>query len=112
MTGSQTLNPDQRGGGSVSGGSREGRKQGVAIGSDFVFEECEIPGEDEMEFKLDAMGVFQVYENQTGTSTFQGPLRWLQYLTLISASCRRSCCNNTHSQGLLPGFGSDSRYIL
>ena len=70
MTGSQTLNPEQRGGGSVSGNTKEGRKQGVAIGSDFVFEECEIPGEDEMEFKLDAMGVFQVYENQTGTSNF------------------------------------------
>ena len=70
MTGSQTLNTDQRGGGSVSGHAKEGRKQGVAIGSDFVFEECEIPSEDEMEFKLDDMGVFQVYENQTGTSIF------------------------------------------
>ncbi|KAF8426256.1 hypothetical protein EV426DRAFT_593246 [Tirmania nivea] len=65
MTGSQTLHPDQRSGGSVSGNIKEGRKQGVAIGSDFVLEECEIPSEDEMEFKLDAMGVFQVYENQT-----------------------------------------------
>ncbi|RPB24725.1 AMP deaminase [Terfezia boudieri ATCC MYA-4762] len=57
--------PQWRGVGSVSGNVKEGRKQGVAIGSDFVFEECEIPSEDEMEFKLDAMGVFQVYENQT-----------------------------------------------
>ena len=70
MTGSQTLIPDHRGTG--SGNIKEGRKQGVAIGTDFSFEECEIPTEDEMEFKLDTMGVFQVYENQTGMITFSG----------------------------------------
>ncbi|KAF3089862.1 AMP deaminase [Orbilia oligospora] len=40
------------------------RKPGQDIGSDFEFEECEIPGEDEMEFRLDDTGVFQVYENR------------------------------------------------
>lgn len=60
LASSQTLNPDNR------PDAKEGRKQGVDIGSDFVFEECEIPGEDEMEFKLDDMGVYQVYENKTG----------------------------------------------
>ncbi|KAK6350970.1 AMP deaminase, variant 2 [Orbilia javanica] len=40
------------------------RKPGQDIGGDFEFEECEIPGEDEMEFRLDDTGVFQVYENR------------------------------------------------
>ncbi|KAF3924681.1 hypothetical protein AA313_de0205895 [Arthrobotrys entomopaga] len=42
------------------------RKAGQDIGSDFSFEECEIPGPDEMEFRLDDTGVFQVYENRKG----------------------------------------------
>ena len=67
MTGSQTLNPDRGGAPSSAGGYiKEGRKQGVDIGSDFDFEECEIHGEDEMDFQLDSMGVYQVYENKTG----------------------------------------------
>ena len=72
ISGSQTLNPENRTGASGPGSTKEGRKQGVDIGSDFVFEECEIPGEDEMQFKLDSMGVFQVYENEIGAaaSTF------------------------------------------
>ncbi|KAK6361796.1 AMP deaminase, variant 2 [Orbilia blumenaviensis] len=45
-----------------SGG--KSRKPGQDIGSDFEFDECEIPGEDEMEFRLDDTGVFQVYENR------------------------------------------------
>ncbi|KAI5808174.1 hypothetical protein DFH27DRAFT_590182 [Peziza echinospora] len=69
MTGSQTLNPDAGRGGAQSamGGGfyKEGRKQGVDIGSDFDFDDCDIPSEDEMEYKLDNMGVYQVYENKT-----------------------------------------------
>jgi len=45
---------------------KEARKPGQDIGEDFAFEECEIPGEDEMEFKKDDHGVFQVYENKKG----------------------------------------------
>jgi AMP deaminase len=45
---------------------REGRKQGLDIGEDFALDECEIPNEDEMEFKLDDQGVYQVYENKKG----------------------------------------------
>lgn len=72
ISGSQTLNPDNRTGAPGPGSTKEGRKQGVDIGSDFVIEECDIPGEDEMQFKLDTMGVFQVYENEIGApfSTF------------------------------------------
>ncbi|KAF3903913.1 hypothetical protein ABW21_db0200576 [Orbilia brochopaga] len=42
------------------------RKAGQDIGSDFDFDECvrEMPGPDEMEFRLDHSGVYQVYENQ------------------------------------------------
>ncbi|KAG0636083.1 hypothetical protein HOY80DRAFT_386128 [Tuber brumale] len=43
---------------------KEARKPGQNIGEDFIFEECEIPGEDEMEFRKDGHGVFQVYENK------------------------------------------------
>ncbi|CAZ85602.1 unnamed protein product [Tuber melanosporum] len=43
---------------------KEARKPGQNIGGDFIFEECEIPGEDEMEFRKDGHGVFQVYENK------------------------------------------------
>lgn len=55
---------------------KEGRKPGHDIGEDFIFEECEIPGEDEMEFKLDEQGVYQVYENKKGefSSTSAGSL--------------------------------------
>ncbi|KAF8467784.1 hypothetical protein BDZ91DRAFT_793449 [Kalaharituber pfeilii] len=66
MTGSQILNSEHAYKTGISTGPmKEGRKQGVDIGTDFQFEECEIPGEDEMEYKLDAMGVYQVYENKT-----------------------------------------------
>ncbi|KAK6340915.1 AMP deaminase [Orbilia brochopaga] len=43
------------------------RKAGEDIGSDFDFDECtrEMPGPDEMEFRLDDSGIFQVYENRT-----------------------------------------------
>ncbi|KAF3941160.1 hypothetical protein ABW19_dt0204799 [Dactylella cylindrospora] len=44
--------------------SGKARKPGQDIGSDFEFSECEIPGPDEMEFRLDDTGVFQVYENR------------------------------------------------
>ena len=78
MTGSQTLNPDVGRGGaqsSMGGGFyKEGRKQGVDIGSDFDFDDCEIPGEDEMEYKLDNMGVYQVYENKTGGFVYKNYL--------------------------------------
>lgn len=90
MTGSQTLNPDQRGGGTGSGYAKEGRKQGVAIGTDFVFEECEMHNEDEMQYKLDAMGVYQVYENETGMLLFtflQLGSCWAVRLTLSSSTC-------------------------
>ncbi|KAF3918988.1 hypothetical protein ABW20_dc0109532 [Dactylellina cionopaga] len=40
------------------------RKPGQDIGSDFHFSECEMPGPDEMEFRMDDTGVFQVYENR------------------------------------------------
>ncbi|EPS43833.1 hypothetical protein H072_2158 [Dactylellina haptotyla CBS 200.50] len=40
------------------------RKPGQDIGSDFEFEECEIPPSDEMEYRLDDTGVYQVYENR------------------------------------------------
>ncbi|KAI5850426.1 hypothetical protein DFP73DRAFT_524175 [Morchella snyderi] len=43
---------------------KKGRKPGHNIGEDFVLEECEVPTEDEMEFKLDDQGVYQVYENK------------------------------------------------
>ncbi|PWW79313.1 AMP deaminase [Tuber magnatum] len=43
---------------------KEARKPGENIGEDFIFGECEIPREDEMEFRKDAHGVFQVYENK------------------------------------------------
>ncbi|RPA98044.1 AMP deaminase [Choiromyces venosus 120613-1] len=43
---------------------KEARKPGQNIGEDFIFEECEIPGEDEMEFRKDEHGVYQVYENK------------------------------------------------
>lgn len=33
-----------------------------------MLEECEIPSEDEMEFRLDEQGVYQVYENKKGES--------------------------------------------
>ena len=49
-----------------SSSGKEGRKQGLDIGEDFLFGECEIPVEDEMEFRLDDQGVYQVYENKTG----------------------------------------------
>jgi AMP deaminase len=42
------------------------RKPGEDIGEDFVFEECEILGPDEMVFRLDDKGVYQVYENRKG----------------------------------------------
>jgi AMP deaminase len=42
------------------------RKPGEDIGEDFVFEEVEIPGADEMEFRMDDKGVYQVYENKKG----------------------------------------------
>lgn len=45
---------------------KKGRKPGHNIGEDFVLEECEVPTEDEMEFKLDDQGVYQVYENKKG----------------------------------------------
>jgi len=44
----------------------KGRKAGHDIGSDFDFEECEVPSGDEMEFRLDETGVFQVYETKKG----------------------------------------------
>lgn len=53
---------------------KEGRKPGHDIGEDFVLEECEIPGEDEMEFKLDEQGVYQVYENRKGEFLFLSTL--------------------------------------
>lgn len=40
------------------------RKPGENIGEDFVFEDCEIPGADEMVFRLDDKGVYQVFENK------------------------------------------------
>ncbi|KAA8907325.1 hypothetical protein FN846DRAFT_700560 [Sphaerosporella brunnea] len=40
------------------------RKPGEDIGEDFVYEEVEIPGADEMVFRLDDKGVYQVYENK------------------------------------------------
>lgn len=46
------------------------RKPGQDIGEDFMYAECEIPQEDEMDFKLDGQGVFQVYENKKGTCMF------------------------------------------
>lgn len=42
------------------------RKPGYDVGEDFVYDECDIPDEDEMEYKLDNQGVFQVYENKIG----------------------------------------------
>lgn len=43
-----------------------GRKPGHDIGEDFVFDDCDIPEENEMEFRLDEKGVYQVYENKKG----------------------------------------------
>lgn len=40
------------------------RPLGKKIGDDFHFEECEIPGESDMTFKMDDSGVYQVYENE------------------------------------------------
>lgn len=44
----------------------EGRKPGEDVGEDFELEKVEIPGEDEMEFRIDDKGVYQVYENKKG----------------------------------------------
>ncbi|KAL7269463.1 AMP deaminase [Rhizina undulata] len=52
--------------GRVPGDMEGRRKPGYDIGEDFVLEECEIPTEDEMVFKLDDHGVYQVYENKKG----------------------------------------------
>lgn len=43
------------------------RKPGEDIGEDFIYDEVEVPGADEMVFKLDDKGVYQVYENKKGT---------------------------------------------
>lgn len=51
------------------------RKPGHDIGEDFVFEECEVPGEDEMEYRLDSQGVFQVYENKKGIAHDPSPVQ-------------------------------------
>ena len=45
---------------------RKGRKPGQDIGEDFEFADIlPLPEESEMNFKLDASGVYQVYENST-----------------------------------------------
>lgn len=62
---------------------KEGRKPGHDIGEDFVFGECEIPGEDEMEFKLDEQGVYQVYENKKGESLFPF-LVWYMFIACLT----------------------------
>ncbi|KAK6534447.1 AMP deaminase [Arthrobotrys megalospora] len=71
--GSQTLPPRDdpmygtasiEGSAELNRSSGKARKPGQNIGSDFDFAECEIPPEDEMEFRLDDTGVFQVYENR------------------------------------------------
>jgi AMP deaminase len=46
------------------------RKPGEDIGEDFLFDEVEIPGADEMVFRLDDKGVYQVYENKKGNPHF------------------------------------------
>lgn len=53
------------------------RKPGENIGEDFVYDEVEVPGPDEMVFKLDDKGVFQVYENKKGIPP--GEVWWCQY---------------------------------
>ncbi|KAI5776656.1 hypothetical protein EDC01DRAFT_681312 [Geopyxis carbonaria] len=45
------------------------RKPGHDVGEDFVYDECEIPSEDEMVFRLDDKGVYQVYENKKALNT-------------------------------------------
>jgi len=52
--------------GSEKGKERTYRKPGEDIGEDFIYDEVEIPGEDEMVFRLDDKGVYQVYENKKG----------------------------------------------
>lgn len=48
---------------SKNGEPRKFRKMGHDIGEDFELEDClPVPGEEEMTYKLDATGVYQVYE--------------------------------------------------
>lgn len=70
MFGSQDL--------SASATAAKSRKPGQDIGSDFELEECPIPGADEMEYRLDDTGVFQVYENRKGKLRNTPNVSWKQ----------------------------------
>lgn len=59
---------------SKDGGPRKFRKMGHDIGEDFELEDClPVPGEEEMTYKLDPTGVYQVYET-TESSDLHEPI--------------------------------------
>ncbi|KAM0712027.1 hypothetical protein Q7P37_011121 [Cladosporium fusiforme] len=70
-----TPKPHSRdGNGRPDGQPRRFRKMGHDIGEDFELEEClPVPGEEEMTYKLDATGVYQVYET-TESSDLHEPI--------------------------------------
>jgi AMP deaminase len=45
--------------------AKKRRKAGQAIGEDFEFSECQIPGASDMRFELDEGSVYQVYESES-----------------------------------------------